>query len=168
MTLTIRPETAADIPLIAAVTIAAFRDDPRGGHDEQDIIAALRASGALTRSLVAVRDGTVVGHVALSPVTLADGIPGWYGLGPLAVEPACQGQGIGSALVNAALGELRALGAAGCVLVGEPHFYGRFGFLPGADLHLAGVPATYFLVLHLTPQRPAGSVTYHPAFKLHD
>lgn len=164
MTLTIRPEAAADIPRIESLTIAAFRDAVTGNHNEQEIIAALRAAGALTRSLVAELDGRIVGHIALSPVTLSDNTPGWYGLGPLAVEPACQGQGIGSALVRAALEELHALDAAGCVLAGEPAFYSRFGFRPDPALHLDGVPAAYFLTLHLTRHHPAGAVSYHPAF----
>jgi putative acetyltransferase len=168
MTVLIRAESPADIDHITRITRAAFRDDPRGSHNEQDIIAALRAAGQLTVSLVADSAGRVVGHVAVSPVSIADGTPGWYGLGPLAVAPDHQGQGIGSRLVRAALQQLRAMGAAGCVLVGEPAFYGRFGFAHDPALVLAGVPAEVFLALHFTPAHPAGAVTYHKAFLLAD
>lgn len=52
------------------------------------IVEALRAAKALAVSLVAELDGRVVGHIAFSPVTLSDGTPGWYGLGPVSVLPA--------------------------------------------------------------------------------
>lgn len=168
MDFTLRTETAADAPEIDALTRAAFRDDPHGSHNEQAIIAALRAAGGLTLSLVAASGGHVVGHVAVSPVGIADGSPDWFGLGPLAVAPKHQGRGVGSALVRAALQRLREQGAAGCVVVGEPAFYGRFGFRNDPALQLADVPADVFLALHFTPRRPAGTVRYHAAFMLPD
>ena len=93
--LTIRSETDADAGAIADLTIAAFRTLPISNHTEQFIIAALRAAKALTVSLVAEIDGRVVGHIAFSPVTMSDGFPGWYGLGPVSVLPEFQRQGIG-------------------------------------------------------------------------
>src|SRR5512140_1405980 len=94
----VRSETDADAATIADVTIAAFSTLPISNHTEQFIIAALRASKALTVSLVAELDGRVVGHIAFSPVAMSDGSPGWYGLGPVSVLPEYQRQGIGGAL----------------------------------------------------------------------
>ncbi|MEC4630073.1 N-acetyltransferase, partial [Bacillus safensis] len=86
----------------------------------------------------------LLGHVAVSPVTVSDGSTGWYGLGPISVLPARQGQGIGAALMRAAIDALRQQGARGCVLLGEPAYYGRFGFRAEPGLVLPGVPAEYF------------------------
>lgn len=99
----IRSETAADIDAITEVTVAAFQTLEISNRTEQFIVAALRAAGALTLSLVAELDGRVVGHVAFSPVTILDGTPDWYGLGPVSVLPACQRQGIGKALIREGL-----------------------------------------------------------------
>lgn len=117
----IRSEIPADIAAIEAVTVAAFQHAAHTQHTEQFIAAALRRAGALTVSLVAEEE-VVVGHVAVSPVTVSGGVAGWYGLGPVSVAPACQGRGVGRALVERALAKLRARGAAGCVVLGEPGY----------------------------------------------
>jgi len=162
----LRLETDADVPAIFAVTQAAFRDQPYSEHTEGPIIDALRRAGALALSLVAQADGQVVGHVAFSPVAIAGpaGSPaGWYGLGPIAVAPARQGQGIGSMLVMEGLARLRGRGAAGCVVLGEPHYYRRFGFRADPDLVLPDLPAEYFMA-QAWRGRARGTVQYHPAF----
>ncbi|MEH6588581.1 MAG: N-acetyltransferase, partial [Halioglobus sp.] len=127
MSINIRLEESSDIQSIHKVTVAAFLHAPHTGHTEQFIVKALRDSGALTISLVAEDSAQIVGHVALSPVTISDGSNGWYGLGPISVIPYEQGKGIGSKLMNAALAELKNLNANGCVLLGDPNFYHRFG-----------------------------------------
>lgn len=165
MTPRIRRETPADVVAIEAVTIAAFRDAPHSSHTEQFIVRALRRAGALTLSLVAEVDGNVVGHVAASPVIISDGSTGWQGLGPLSVQPEHQRRGIGTRLMQEVLSSLRANGAAGCVLLGEPDFYRRFGFAPLPGLVLPGVPPEYFLALSLGSRHPTGTVSYHPAFE---
>ncbi|MFX5522399.1 N-acetyltransferase, partial [Acinetobacter baumannii] len=76
-----------------ALTEAAFRNAAHSSHTEQFIVDALRARGELSVSLVAEMDGKVIGHVAVSPVTISDGSTGWFGLGPISVLPAWQGQG---------------------------------------------------------------------------
>jgi putative acetyltransferase len=115
----IRNETRPDIEAISEVTENAFRTLPFSSHTEQFIINALRDANALTISLVAEVDGRVVGHIAFSPVTISDGSPNWYGLGPVSVLPEYWKQGVGSALVNEGLSRLKALGAKGCALVGH-------------------------------------------------
>ena len=114
----ILPETPADIDAIFALTQAAFADHPHSEQTEGYINDALRRAGALTLSLVAHEDGRQVGHAAFSPVTIGDGSADWYGLGPVAVLPGMQGRGVGAALIREGLARLRALGAAGCVVMG--------------------------------------------------
>lgn len=162
----IRPELPGDAPAIEAVTRAAFATAAHASGTEPAIVAALRASGALTLSLVATDGDAVVGHVAISAVTLSDGTRDWYGLGPLSVAPRRQRQGIGSALVRAALETLRARSAAGCVVLGDPTYYGRFGFAAGGELTLAGVPPAYFQALAFT-RVPRATVRYAPPFAAH-
>lgn len=81
----IRDETHDDICAITEMTIAAFKTLEISNHTEQFIIEALRAAHALAVSLVAEMDGRVVGHIAFFPVTISDGTPNWYGLGPVSV-----------------------------------------------------------------------------------
>ncbi|MCY1271926.1 Acetyltransferase (GNAT) domain protein [compost metagenome] len=164
MTLTIRPETPTDIPAIERLTAEAFLHAAHRSGTEQFIVNALRRAGQLSVSLVALDDGEPVGHVALSPVGISSGATGWYGLGPISVTPGHQGEGIGSRLMEAALAELRDLGAEGCVLLGDPGYYSRFGFVVRPGLVLPGVPAEYFQALSLHGNWAEGEVSYHAAF----
>lgn len=184
MSLIIRPETSADAAAIHALVKAAFLDVPYAAHTEHFIVDALREAGVLTISLVAEDEASVVGHVAVSPVTIApvnlspdtvsavtmssvtvsSGIPGWYGLGPIAVSPGRQRQGIGSTLMRSALQQLKDSGSAGCVLAGHPAYYGRFGFQRQDELILPEVPAEFFLVSSFSPSVPTGIVRFHEAF----
>ena len=160
----VAPETAADIAAIEAVTMAAFLHAPHTSHTEQFIVNALRRSGSLAISLVARAEDRVIGHVAVSPVSISNGASGWYGLGPLSVMPEYQSRGTGSALVREALRHLRESGAAGCVLLGEPKYYNRFGFKANPELILPAVPPEYFLAISFAPNSPRGIVSYHDAF----
>lgn len=162
----IRNETAADVEAIHALTTAAFLTAPHTDHTEQFIIQALRKAGKLAISWVAQVHGTVVGHVAVSPVSISNGAQGWYGLGPISVLPAYQGQGIGTGLMNAALQALRERGASGCVVLGEPGYYGRFGFRAVPSLVLADVPPEYFQAVSFGEVMPCGTVTYDEAFSV--
>jgi len=160
----IRNETSADVSAIEALTIAAFLNAPHTGHTEQFIVSALRKAGKLTLSLLADANGTIIGHVAVSPVSISDGAAGWFGLGPISVTPEHQGRGVGSRLMREALRILGERGAAGCVLLGEPEFYGRFGFRADPTLILLDVPAEYFQAISFDSSRPHGVVSYHGAF----
>lgn len=160
----IRSEEPADAAEISRVTTAAFHAHPHSDGSEPRIIQRLREAGALSLSLVAVEGAQVVGHVALSPVKLTSGHTGWFGLGPVSVLPARQGAGIGSSLVRKALEWLLAQQAMGCVVLGEPAYYSRFGFQPSARLELAGVPAAYFMELAFIQPAPHARVSYHRAF----
>ena len=160
----IRSETVDDIGAIREVTFAAFATLAVSGHTEQFIIEALRAAGALAVSLVAVRDGRVVGHIAFSPVTISDGTPGWYGLGPVSVLPEHQRQGIGKALIEEGLARLKQLGARGCCLVGHPEYYQKFGFTNVPGLVYEGVPPEVFFALSFDGRIPQGNVVFHEGF----
>lgn len=163
-TVNIRPETPTDLADITRVILAAFADHPHSQHTEHLIVDALREAGALRTSLVAELDAEVIGHVALSPVTIGDGSHGWYGLGPVAVTPRWQRRGIGSRLVRLALATLADQGAAGCVVLGDPAYYAIFGFRTDPEIVLDGVPQEHFLTLTLRGPLPRGEVRYHPAF----
>ena len=167
--LLIREERPADAAAIERVTVAAFANAAHTSHTEQFIVNALRRAGKLTVSLVAqVGEEEIVGHVAVSPVSIASSFSaaaeGWYGLGPISVLPGRQGQGIGAKLMAAALARLQEAGAAGCVVLGDPAFYARFGFVVRAGLALPGVPAEYFQAVCFRGAWPAGDVSYHEAF----
>lgn len=161
----IRDENDADIASIADVTIAAFKDLEISQHTEQFIVDALRAAEALSLSLVAERDGHIVGHIAFSPLTFSDGSSDWYGLGPVSVLPALQRQGIGKALIQTGLARLKQRHAKGCCLVGHPDYYRKFGFENVAGLTLAGVPPEVFFALSFDGSMPQGEVFFHPGFQ---
>lgn len=161
----IRNETPDDIEAITEVTIAAFKTLPISQHTEQFIIEALRAAKALTVSLVAEVDNRVIGHIAFSPVTLSDGTPNWYGLGPVSVLPEYQRKGIGKALIEKGLSHIKDLKAQGCCLVGHPEYYKQFGFENVTGLVHEGVPPEVFFALSFDGHIPQGTVDFHEAFK---
>lgn len=159
----LRPETQADRAAIRALTAAAFDGHPHSDGSEPRIIDALRDAGALAPSLVAELDGRIIGHAAFSPVDWS-AQPGWFGLGPVSVTPAHQGHGIGGRLIEMGLNELRRNGARGCVVMGDPAYYGRFGFVQDPRLIYPGPPPEYFMALGFGLIEGSGHVRYHPAF----
>lgn len=164
----IRHETTEDHEAIREIVYAAFLDHPQHAPGdlptEHKIVDSLRESGTLTLSLVYEDNGEIVGHIAFSPVLINGEALGWYGVGPVAVRPDRQRQGIGSALVREGIRLMEKKGTAGFCLVGEPDYYGRFGFLPRPELTLDGVPEEYFLCLPIATDVPSGKVTFHDAF----
>jgi putative acetyltransferase len=144
--------------------IAAFANHPFSHQTEHLIVEGLRADNALTLSLVSEVDGEVVGQIAFSPVKIDSQDCGWLGLGPVTVLPAYQRQGIGQALVNEGLKQVRGLGAKDCFLVGDPAFYERFGFQNSPALKMEGVPPNVLMCLLMDGEMPKGEVTHHPAF----
>jgi putative acetyltransferase len=163
----IRHEAPGDEAAIAAMITAAF-----GQAAEAELVAALRAAGALTLSLVAeTTDGRLTGHIAFSPVTIeGQGAQQMLGLAPLAVLPGWQGRGLGSALVEAGVSRSRAAGFELLFVLGEPAYYRRFGFRPASDLGISWehpAPPEAFMALALRPGAGAGCqglLRYHPAF----
>lgn len=162
--LTIRPENPADHAEIAVVTEAAFAEVEHSDGSEVAIVDRLRAEGDLALSLVAEDGERIVGHVAVSPVTISDGTTGWFGLGPISVLPSSQCEGVGLRLMQRAIADMRSQGARGIVLLGEPAYYARFGFEHDPKLAYPGPAAEYFQRLVLDGDAPSGTVTYAPAF----
>jgi putative acetyltransferase len=169
----VRPEEPADHGDIARVVATAFRSEAHAR-----LVEAIRSSPGFVAplALVAERDGRVAGHVMISLVGLVgpDGgerqVPS---LSPLAVDPAEQGRGIGSALVRAVTGAAAERGEAFVVLEGDPAYYGRFGFEPAAPhgIHIdlpSWAPPEAAQVLQLRADRPlpSGRVVYPPPFAL--
>jgi predicted N-acetyltransferase YhbS len=161
---TIRPEAAGNAATIFALTKAAFAQMPFSDGDEQHLVDALRRDGDLTLSLVAEDTARIVGHIAFSPVTISDGTPGWFGLGPVSVWPELHHRGIGGALIRRGIADMRERGARGIVLLGSPAYYARFGFRHEPQLRYPGPPAEYFQCLVLKGELPIGEVRYAPAF----
>jgi len=164
----IREEDKNDHETISGVYYAAFLNHPQHAPGaeptEHLIVERLREAGALSLALVAGEDGRIEGHIAFSPVAVGEAETGWFLLGPVGVLPECQKTGIGSALIREGLTLLRERGAAGVVLVGDPGYYGRFGFAAKKGLSWKGVPEQYVLALCFTNERPIGEIACHAAF----
>ena len=160
----IRDERPEDVPAIYQITKSAFEPMPYSQGDEQDLINALRENGALAVSLVAQRDAEIVGHIAFSRVTIDQRPSNWFDLGPVSVKPGLQSLGIGSALIREGIERIKAMNADGCVLLGYPAYYGRFGFAHDPPLTCNGEAHPNFQQLTLRGTTPIGDVRYHPAF----
>ena len=161
----VRPPLPRDVDAVLAVHRAAFARE-----DEARLVAALRANGRHVFEQLAECDGAIVGHVMFSPVRIAEGNDGLaIGLAPMAVRPDWQRRGIGTGLLQAALRELAATPYRAVVVLGDPAFYGRFGFRPAAA---AGLHDTYgggdaFMALALREgglNGYRGQVDYAPEF----
>lgn len=162
----LRAETRADVDAIKTLTSEAFRHQPHSNQTEAAIIEGLREAGALTLSLVAHYAQRIIGQISVSAVNVSGGAQGWFGIGPLSVAPDFQGQGVGTDLVWQTLRTMRQRGAAGCVVLGEPAYYGRFGFRSTPALSLDGAPPGCFLVRPYERVVPLGTVQFHSAFDL--
>jgi putative acetyltransferase len=160
----IRQERPGDAAAIRFVTEAAFKDVPHSDETEAKIVDALREAGALYLSLVATEDTQIIGHVAFSPIHINAAPGAWYGLGPVSVRPDRQRGGVGQQLVQEGLKQLKVLNASGCVVFGDPSYYGRFGFECDPALFYADAPPGYFQRLAFDGNAPIGEVTYHAGF----
>lgn len=157
----VRDAGPADASSIRRVVAAAF-----GRPNEADIVDQVRGAGEAVAEFVAEIDGEIAGHVLFNrmrcdPQMLA------AGLGPLAVAPAFQGQGIGSALVRRGLDACRQLGAGACVVLGAPAYYGRFGFTSAGgtiESKYSHLPAFQALALKDGALRQRVSIAYPDAF----
>lgn len=170
MRISIRNELAQDIKDIHALEAEAF-----GRRVEADLVNRLRADGALWLSQVALIDGRIVGHAAYSLAEISNNSKRWTfpALGPIAVAPARQRQGIGSALVRAGIEVVADAGFGLMFLVGHPGYYPRFGFQPAAPLGFSsdwvkpGGSHEHFMALVLDQSLIGcvrGHMRYHAAF----
>ena len=161
---TIRDGRESDAAAIRNVVEQAFDGHARSDGTEPDIVERLGAERKPVLSLVAEEDDAIIGHIAFSPVAISDGTIGWYGLGPASVTPERQGDGVGSSLVCHGLLRIKDDAAMGCVVLGKPDFYARFGFACDPDLTFPGVPPKYFQRLRFGGPEPRGEVRYCAAF----
>ena len=130
---TVRQELPADIPGIRLVNRSAFPQEA-----EANLVDMIRERGKVILSLVAVNGDKVIGHVLFSPVMLHPdhGSLRGLGLGPVAVLPEAQGIGLGTRLIESGLEICRRRGYDFVVLLGDPRYYSRFGFIPAAEFGL--------------------------------
>ena len=167
MNYSIRDEQPQDVSTIATLTTLAFKDQTYSDGNEAAIVDGLRKSRQLTLSLVAESGSKIIGHIAFSPVTTNGERRDWYGLGPVSVSPERQKQGIGSALVREPLKRMTELGGKGCVLLGDPGFYQRFGFKLCPSLRCDAGPQEYFMALPLNSAMvPHGKADFHESFSV--
>lgn len=141
--------------------------------DEADLVQRLRDEGNSALEWVAEANGALVAHVLYSPVRIEHGDDGRVlGLAPVGVRPAHQRQGIGDALIRQSLDALRAASRArAVVLLSDPAYYTRFGFVPASrhGLHDIYGGGDAFMALALQPaglEGYRGRVDYAPAFDL--
>jgi putative acetyltransferase len=164
----IRAETTKDIPQIYRINEAAF-----GRSEEALLVDRLRARKAIIHSLVAQKDGRIVGHALFSPVLIkgdTDIITVVAGLGPVAVLPFFQRQGVGGKLIEAGTQRCRVAGYQAIIVLGHSSYYPRFGFQPAAEYRIYcayEVPADAFMVLELQEKaldKLSGMAYYNPEF----
>jgi putative acetyltransferase len=162
----IRSEEPKDYPGIYAVNASAFETPA-----EANLVEALRKEISPIISLVAEENEAIVGHILFSPVTLSGHAElKIMGLGPMAVVPAHQHNGIGSALVRAGVERCKELGYGAAVVLGHRGYYPRFGFTPSIDYGIRSeydVPQDVFMVMELQPgylRGATGIIQYHAAF----
>jgi putative acetyltransferase len=160
----IRNETIGDIAAISRVVTEALLMLAQSNGNEASIVEKLRADGALALSLVAEDEGEVIGYLAASAARIGTQ-DGWGLIGPLAVLPPRHRQGVGSALMAEAIRRLRRT-SRGAALVGDPAYYGRFGFRAFPGFGVAGCPPEVVQALPFDGSEPRGELTHHPAFGL--
>ncbi|WP_339730632.1 N-acetyltransferase [uncultured Gimesia sp.] len=165
----IRPEEPEDAAAIRHVEEQAF-----GQPAEADLVDRLRAACPEQISLVAIMEDELVGHILFTPAVIEyeDGSKlNGFGLAPVAVLPAFQKQGVGTALIQSGLAELQHRNQPFVIVLGHPEYYPRFGFQPAYRYHLTckftGENRDTFLI-HLLKnkgfQAKAGDARYHPVF----
>lgn len=159
----IRYAKPADHPAIAAVVTAAF-----GRQDEAELVARLRADEDVLFELVAEEEGTVIGHILFSRLWV-DRFELYGALAPLAVHPDRHRQGLGAKLTRAGIESAREFGCHGLLVLGDPGYYGRFGFGAGATEQIkapfSGLAAFQALALEDDAFERAMSVSYPSAFR---
>ncbi len=163
----VRTERVSDAEAINDVLTAAFE-----GEDEVHLVDGLRSQGAVLVSMVAELAEVVVGYVAFTRAHIAwgDAEQPVAALGPMAVSPRYQRQGIGGQLINAGLAACRSRGETVVVVLGHSAYYLKFGFVPAGQRGLRcefAAPPEAFMVLPFTVDALASSeglVKYHAAF----
>lgn len=163
MTIRVRPETPADFAAIRAINRDAF-----GVFVEADLVERLRADGDLLLSLVAGMDGMLIGYCGFSRLTVRESNRAAVAvaLGPVAVLPAAQRQGVGQALIRDGIARLGSAGETLMLVLGDPKYYARYGFdAKAARAYRTPYDGPYLQALRLSDDAPlGGEVRYASAF----
>ncbi len=165
--LLIRPESASDKDAVYSLNCLAF-----GRKDEADLVESVRQAGQVALSLVALLDDQLIGHILYSPVSVEHNPEKYkvWGLGPIAVLPEYQCQGVGKELIYTSLDACKSLAVEAVVLLGHKTYYPKFGFEPASKYHLKFKGQDLgdaFMALELSKGVLAslsGAVHYVPAF----
>ncbi len=149
--LQIRKAQPEDRTEISVLVVSSF-----GQNNEHRLIDSLRKAGAVALELVAVLEKRIVGHVCFSRLDVP---PRWWALAPVSVSGSHQNEGIGSELVRYGLDEARQQKAAAVVVVGNPLYYRRFGFVFNGPAQLASpYPEQYTGLYPIDPATASASV----------
>lgn len=161
-------ESPMDHEAVYAILRRAFADKDYSRFQEETVVKALRQVKAIKNAYVAEVDNNLVGYLALSEVSINgnDFDMTWYGVGPMAVLPEYQRQGIGSALINRILFQLRQTDIGGLILVGDHGYFKRFGFQPSNSMVAQGIPQESILIYPFRKTLPVGELWFHSAFYL--
>lgn len=163
--LEIRDESLRDADAIRAIQVAAFPT-----RAEATLVDKLRDAGAACVSLVACVQGRLVAHALFSKAELrfASSTLGVGALGPIAVLPAQQRAGAGTALIRSGLARCAQLGLPAVIVLGHPGYYGRFGFRRADTWDIRcefpAPPEAFMITWFAEPQRGPALAKYHPAF----
>ncbi len=168
----IRPEAPEEFRFLHQFIETAFQTAEVSDGDEQFFVDRLRAGDAYIPelALVAVHNGEIIGHVMLTHSVINDDGERHETLllAPLSVALEARRRGVGEALVNRALKRARELGFTSVVLVGDPSYYRRFGFVPASEFAIGNtddIPADYVLACELTPgglDDVSGAIVFRP------
>ncbi|WP_434779621.1 GNAT family N-acetyltransferase [Neisseria sp. Ec49-e6-T10] len=160
----IRSEEKGDEQVIDQLLLDAFKDQPYSNNTENQMVQKLRQDNGVTLALVAGYKDEIIGYIAFSKIVIDNQLSDWEALAPVSVSPQWQNKGIGRQLIEEGLKILKGRLVSGCVLVGFPEYYKRFGFRTTNQLKVDGIPPEYFMVLPFNKSIPVGTVEFHSAF----
>jgi putative acetyltransferase len=144
----VRPESRSDVPVVDGLVSRAFDGRP----NEVELVRGLRGAESPVFSRVATVGGRVVGHLMYSQLGLEGSTSPVLTLAPVSVEPEFQNRGVGTRLISVSLSELDEACVPSVVVLGEPEYYGRFGFQPAARYGITapeGIPMVHLMILPL-------------------
>lgn len=156
----IRQEKSSDIDEVRRLVEFAFKPVEFSDDTEALALDMMREDGDLLLSLVAVENDEILGHIAFSCVKTGDEEGKWCALGPIAVLPKHQKRGVGKRLIEKSLFYLKEQNVKGCVLIGDPNYYNRFGFVSDDSITYRDVPSRYVQWLSFSGSQPVGELLF--------